>query len=1568
MADTRFFVRATPRYFEDSKAYGCKNVYERFKRDIEEHQKPGTIRNEYFKNYFKKQHENFRSIFYEYKFKVGSQEVFCYLAVRVLKRGEADYERFINETPEADEDRWKIAGLNQVDFEALKKELTEALQTPTEKVEVPPLSNEERQFMNPSIGISATVFQDGVYESKEWMDAVNIDFSHSHTIAEAIKGFVDKNLAEQEVEDGFHELKCGVIEDKILCAKLRNGQNWSWFLLALGNDDLIQKARQKYQNCLQHDDLASKCLRAYPYSMLDADEDLWREMELDKNSNFILSNEEIKIVQGGHDFPLFISGRAGSGKSTMLQYLFADYLLRYCQIANIKPPVYLSYSSGLVDNAKRLSTSLFKKNHLYLQKLNEIGKNYAKDIEPQLSKVFFVFQDLVKDFISQKSPKIIQDRFAPNCYVSYDKFRQLWEKKFNQTKKARKEYGPALSWHVIRTYIKGWNSEAYMEPDEYADIGGNNMSVSQDTFRLVYDKVWMDWYSKLQEEKNLWDDQDLVRYCLSPDDNSNDLSCATERFSAVFCDESQDFTRIETDFILRISLFYYRSIPAYLQKQLPFVFVGDEFQTLNPTGFSWDSLRSYFTEKILTSGKGAPDPVILTKNYRSTAPIVKLANRLQLLREVRFKPDTPSAPQIPYFADSEGASVYCLDPEKPEVWKKLKEMEVKLIVPCADGQSVKEYIEGTNISKMIDFDKNGAPKNISIYNPIQAKGLEYTNIAIYGFDDEVDSDLKIKGLKKWLNNSNPPPDSETKGIELKYFLNNAYVSATRAKANLFILSKFNDQSFWAFAFSSPDISFKKEVREVEKLMLKRVNERSNKSEWQSKDGETLLGYIIQGDISEISKDIKNTEDIAKSDEDRGKDLKDSFLMFQAAARYRERGDSTGELKCEAFAYEFDQKYFEAAENFVAADMYDAAVKNYWRACASTDNILSVLKKIAGLAYCSRTEAKAARMINNKSVALHELKLLLDELCKTINNKEDENSQDKKFAIETSQVWANVLQMLLDKVPQATPAQKNDVETILGLCESLKQHRILFGKNELPKMACDADLIEEAISLWDSYRLTEYPQEYHKAKCEILQYPQNIVHRKLSGDSDWQSRVIEDYRDDHGTHEITDDASKKVLDQALFDIGTPEEQRNSLLRLLDHANGIEEANDFLNEAEKKKLSLAKPCFDALFRLKWGGLDQWNWDEKSLPYESPSLNNLVKTICKIKEIRTDKFASDLNKNLNEPRAKVIDVMKRLFGSFQGISWNPLLFIEIGFIMEQKGNYLNAARYYEWAQKHVSGNFKRDFAIRWIVCKEKQADNTKDEASASESRENALSERKRLGIAANATLPSRPKFEHWQWAFNEVLQQNAKLMGQKNSEPKDGSGKGNSPAPIEPTGNKNENPTVPPNGNDTGATEHNGTNPVEVPENGNSSSRGNSGDGEETNGDSRDDLDSNGNGNITNDVPPVDQPPIQTTPNDAPVTFERFELNLAGYVIRYLQKENRSEFTINYVTKDQDLRIKFKNGKISGDDDFEIRQDGRLIQSESRSETPFKIEVMKDAVRLCDIKTNVSFLFPFSSSNHA
>lgn len=53
-------------------------------------------------------------------------------------------------------------------------------------------------------------------------------------------------------------------------------------------------------------------------------------MEKESKSNLVLTEEQVQVVASNEpNYPLFISGRAGSGKSTVLQYLFAEVLLRY---------------------------------------------------------------------------------------------------------------------------------------------------------------------------------------------------------------------------------------------------------------------------------------------------------------------------------------------------------------------------------------------------------------------------------------------------------------------------------------------------------------------------------------------------------------------------------------------------------------------------------------------------------------------------------------------------------------------------------------------------------------------------------------------------------------------------------------------------------------------------------------------------------------------------------------------------------------------------------------------------------------------------------------------------------------------------------------------------------------------------------------------------------------------------------------------------------------------------------------------------------------------------------------
>src|SRR5207237_556886 len=113
---------------------------------------------------------------------------------------------------------------------------------------------------------------------------------------------------------------------------------------------------------------------------------------------------------------------------------------------------------------------------------------------------------------------------------------------------------------------------------------------------------------------------------------------------AVFCDESQDFTRVEFEIIHRMSLFARRLITPEHANRVPIVFAGDPFQTLNPTGFRWEAIKAALIEKIVLSLNplrakgGRPDLNYreLSYNYRSTEHIVKLCNTIQALRAILF--------------------------------------------------------------------------------------------------------------------------------------------------------------------------------------------------------------------------------------------------------------------------------------------------------------------------------------------------------------------------------------------------------------------------------------------------------------------------------------------------------------------------------------------------------------------------------------------------------------------------------------------------------------------------------------------------------------------------------------------------------------------------------------------------------------------------------------------------------------------------------------------------------------------------------------------------------------------
>ncbi|MEY2864238.1 MAG: hypothetical protein RLY58_1945, partial [Pseudomonadota bacterium] len=294
--------------------------------------------------------------------------------------------------------------------------------------------------------------------------------------------------------------------------------------------------------------------RAYPEEML-SDTTLWQQLQADSFGNLPLSDQEAHIIglakQTNRPYPLFINGQAGSGKSTVLQYLFADYLLYGLQ-QQLDPqlalPVYFSCSQPLVERATTAVEQLLRSGSRYAH----IAQRTLL-IDPQTQRIRHCFHEF-RSYLYQQLPQQVHHHFSKTNFVDYGRFKLLWRQRFGQERDAIAHYPPDLCWHVIRSYIKGMSIDELMDSEEYAELDDAHHSVSQRVFDTIYQTVWLDWYDPLCEHNNLWDDQDLARYVLAH-------QFIRPQFPAIFCDESQDFTRIELHIILHLCLFSDRTLP-----------------------------------------------------------------------------------------------------------------------------------------------------------------------------------------------------------------------------------------------------------------------------------------------------------------------------------------------------------------------------------------------------------------------------------------------------------------------------------------------------------------------------------------------------------------------------------------------------------------------------------------------------------------------------------------------------------------------------------------------------------------------------------------------------------------------------------------------------------------------------------------------------------------------------------------------------------------------------------------------------------------------------------------------
>jgi hypothetical protein len=88
--------------------------------------------------------------------------------------------------------------------------------------------------------------------------------------------------------------------------------------------------------------------------------------------------------------------------------------------------------------------------------------------------------------------------------------------------------------------------------------------------------------------------------------------------------------------------------------------------------------------------------------------------------------------------------------------------------------------------------------------------------------------------------------------------------------------------------------------------------------------------------------------------------------------------------------------------------------------------------------------------------------------------------------------------------------------------------------------------------------------------------------------------------------------------------------------------------------------------------------------------------------------------------------------------------LVYPELGKVFEQSGRFVYACIFYEWAANQTDEtDLKKYFEERWIVCKERQAENDNSE----QYRIDAFEKRRQLGIG-DKTIPNEPSISNEGW----------------------------------------------------------------------------------------------------------------------------------------------------------------------------------------------------------------------------
>src|SRR6266446_3767282 len=296
--------------------------------------------------------------------------------------------------------------------------------------------------------------------------------------------------------------------------------------------------------------------------------------------------------------------------------------------------------------------------------------------------------------------------------------------------------------------------------EEYLSLGIRQSIFAEDERQHVYD-LFLKYLAFMQE--NGYYDTNILSYHYLP--------LVEPRYDFVVVDEVQDLTTIQLQLIL-----------TSLCEPHQFILCGDANQIVHPNFFSWSKLKSFFYKQ---EGREAPSELIriLHNNYRNSADVTEVANRILKLKTARFGS-----------IDRESHYLVRSTVEKPGT-----------VLLLANTESITRELnqktrQSTRFAVVVLHPEQKPAAKAHFQTPLifsiqEAKGLEYDNIILYNFtsaDEERFRDIthgvRAEDVRAEELRYARAREKDDKSLEMyKFHINALYVAVTRAVENLYLI-------------------------------------------------------------------------------------------------------------------------------------------------------------------------------------------------------------------------------------------------------------------------------------------------------------------------------------------------------------------------------------------------------------------------------------------------------------------------------------------------------------------------------------------------------------------------------------------------------------------------------------------------------------------------------------------------------------------------------------------------------------------------------------------------------------